>query len=1132
MAISVTQTTSKKTTSDASKTRNVYDNYDNLKSVVHYDANDNVEFVLKASNNSSGKSGETKKLYQVHVDVVQTPTAVSFDRATLNGRIYKNDGSEVNEVGFIYWTGDAEDNVIGKLQLGNNVTPSILKGSFSKQILNLVEGTTYNYRAYVKHENGTNYSKVYQFTTIPFSSVFSIAGGPNSGPAPLTVNLSAVNAGGNNYTFGWNMTGGSVSFQYSVTGITVTSPGSSYEPDLNRYTLNSIVVDLTGVGYDIAAQTLVLVNNVVDLSLSAEFAYNDDLAVYGISAVTIPAELSGFNVNTFTITFSSSNTVTEPASGTGSGNSYTVPREFLVLINNTPQPSLSVVNVYYEETDTYGISAIEVPSEIFGFTNSSRTVSISTNDAVSNPATATAQGGIQIVGDYSTQAVTHTYLSGGQYTAKAYAILGNQVIKEASKNTNVTQGTGPIDYSAQWSGVLGTYGNNVVGAYDFRNIPGSTLSNGLLAFWKLDDLTDSSGNGNNLTDNNGVVFGEPGVVGNCARTTWGNDGSYLTTDVATDGDASVSMWFRFDSLPIPNPQGYQDRFPLVIQKYPYLGIGTNSNYPRKLILTDLATWGTTPSEFEFTIGQWHHLVITFENSLAKVYVDNNLILETPEGRTNGINTGGRLLGWGGDNVDAATSYGTDIRFDSMGIWDRVLTEEEIEQLYNEGNGSEDVGKTVQAIVGPDLQLFGNTSVVTDTVYNNVSLLLHMDGSDNSTNFIDSSLNEFPVTVFGNAKISTTQQKFGTGSAYFDGTGDYLTLEDDADLSFNNGFNNYPSTPFTIEAWIYPTALGSNRQMIISKDTYGSNFSWCLGITQNSLFCFTHNINADWDFTVSASIQENTWQHVALTMDGVTQRLFLNGQLLGSKNAPITNASSKISIGSGSWNSPNTDPSYFTGYIDELRVTKGVALYTANFTPATEAFTDDPGTPIALRFTPSPAYAASNETVSTTFPHTLVLVAKADSSSSGDVLYMASQPIKWSQTGDQTYWIFSRTWQGVMPYNGNDNQFQMLPGGQGFVPDGSEWFYIAYSFLNNSTVRYYLRTPSLSASGTLPGATSQNFNGYTSFGRAGGASDSSANINGDVRLGMFINRAFSTEQEMNTLFAAITSGPVTDIDLTN
>jgi hypothetical protein len=1041
MAISVTQTNLKEATSDMPKTRSVYDNYDKLKSVVHYDANNNVEFVLKASNNASGKSGETKKLYQVHVDVVQAPTEVSFNRATLTGRIFKNDGSKINEVGFIYWTGDAEESVMGKLEQGDSITPSILTGNFSKELLNLQENTTYNYRAYVKHENGTNYSKVYQFTTISFTSIFSIAGGPDSGPRPLTVNLSAINAGTDAYTFGWNMTGGPISFQYSVSGITVVNAGRSYEPDVTRYTLNSIVIDLSGAGYDPAVNNFVLVNNVVQPSLSAEYAYNGDTETYGISAVTIPAELSGFSVDTFNITFSAApvapvtfsqpndspvqlidvisedlqltrgsygalynplfdgegdtsttnaewnndgwgdfsdietrsytsdfaevlsynignnilgsqlimrdtstgiiykmeftnwqqgagfsdgyrgvtyirtalnvptQTVTEPASGTGSGNSYIIPREFLVLINSIPQPSIEVVTVYNEITDVYQISAINVPSEIFGFTNSARTVTITTNDPVTNPATATAQGGIQIIGDYDTQTITHTYSSLGPKTAKAYAILGDQVIKEASKNINVQSG-GTVNVLAQWSNVLGTYGNDIVGAYDFRN--------------------------------------------------------------ANDG-------------------------------------------------------------------------------------------------------------------------------------------------------------VVQAIVGPDLQLVGNTSIVAlegDASYNKVSLLLHMDGDNGSTDFVDSSQNEVELTSVNGAQISTSVVKYGTGAASFNGTNSYITTPADAD------YGAFGTQDFTVEWWEYLT--GSNFYYpIIHYGALGDtgNFSskWGIRYESGGSFIRVGILGSTYDFS-GLTTTKNVWRHCALVRVNGTLILFRDGILhptsFNVSNINFTLGTNNGIIGGAFFGGGNGSLNSLNGYIDDLRITKGVARYVANFTPPTEAFEDTVGSNLAVQFTPSPGYASANETISVNYPYTLAFVGKLDVTAIGQSGLICAQATKWNANPTTTIQIFGRSSQGLMPYNGNDNQTM------GYIPDGSEWFFVAASFLENNTVRYAIRTPTQARNGQLTGSSNkQSFNGFPTFGTSfNGPGD--VDLFGQVRLGMFINRAFSTEQEMNDLFTAITSGPVTDIDLTN
>jgi hypothetical protein len=226
-------------------------------------------------------------------------------------------------------------------------------------------------------------------------------------------------------------------------------------------------------------------------------------------------------------------------------------------------------------------------------------------------------------------------------------------------------------------------------------------------------------------------------------------------------------------------------------------------------------------------------------------------------------------------------------------------------------------------------------VDTDIYFDNVSLLLPFD-----SNFNDNSKNKFSITPYGNTQISSTQSKFGGSSTYFDGDGDYLVLEDNDAFNFNSGFDNNPSIPFTIEAWIYPLTLSSETaSVLISKDTYGSNFSWCIALYSDRIGVYTHNINGDWQFEAAATILTNTWQHVTLSMDGTTQRLFLNGALIGTKNAPITNVSSRITIGCFAWNNPDA---FYNGYIDDLRITKGIARYISNFTPPEKLGSARPG----------------------------------------------------------------------------------------------------------------------------------------------------------------------------------------------
>jgi len=207
-----------------------------------------------------------------------------------------------------------------------------------------------------------------------------------------------------------------------------------------------------------------------------------------------------------------------------------------------------------------------------------------------------------------------------------------------------------------------------------------------------------------------------------------------------------------------------------------------------------------------------------------------------------------------------------------------------------------------------------------------SLLLNFDGANNSTTFTDSSIYNHTGTTYGNAKISTTQSKFGGSSGYFDGTGDYV------EFPYNSIFD-LSSGDWTLEAWFYPIVLAADMKIasnaIISKDTNGSNFNWNINVAQNGIVFVTNNVgNIATDVLYAyTAVATNTWHHVAIVKDGSHVKIYLNGILVDSKSMTVNNSNTnKITIGCNSHNNPNA---FFNGYIDSLRVTKGAALYTGS-----------------------------------------------------------------------------------------------------------------------------------------------------------------------------------------------------------
>jgi hypothetical protein len=183
-----------------------------------------------------------------------------------------------------------------------------------------------------------------------------------------------------------------------------------------------------------------------------------------------------------------------------------------------------------------------------------------------------------------------------------------------------------------------------------------------------------------------------------------------------------------------------------------------------------------------------------------------------------------------------------------------------------------------------------------------------------------------LEAVGNAQISTSVKKYGTGSLYFDGTGDYL-YEPSVPTSTLSG-------DFTLEAWVYSTTSGSNKPIINIGDYIGSTGLLFYKNSADALTLYTNNSI----IMTGGNISTNTWIHVAVVRNGTGSgniKLYLNGTSVGTPATNTSVFSGRLQVGADFYNS--TVSNYFTGYMDDLRITNGYARYTANFTSPTEAF---------------------------------------------------------------------------------------------------------------------------------------------------------------------------------------------------
>jgi hypothetical protein len=210
----------------------------------------------------------------------------------------------------------------------------------------------------------------------------------------------------------------------------------------------------------------------------------------------------------------------------------------------------------------------------------------------------------------------------------------------------------------------------------------------------------------------------------------------------------------------------------------------------------------------------------------------------------------------------------------------------------------------------------------DPFFSNVALLMNMNGANGSTTFTDSSSNAMGVTPGGSAVISTAQSKFGGASGFFDGGGALFFTPTDS-TRFGTG-------DFTVEFWLYATSSPNDNQVIISFNSWPNTTGFAIGYGNSAIFAYTGGFASATSYPRESN---NAWHHYALCRSAGQLRMFVNGQ-----NATATSTTgvftNNFTDGLQTIGKPtDIDVGYrLHGYLDDLRVTKGVARYENNFTP--------------------------------------------------------------------------------------------------------------------------------------------------------------------------------------------------------
>jgi hypothetical protein len=224
----------------------------------------------------------------------------------------------------------------------------------------------------------------------------------------------------------------------------------------------------------------------------------------------------------------------------------------------------------------------------------------------------------------------------------------------------------------------------------------------------------------------------------------------------------------------------------------------------------------------------------------------------------------------------------------------------------------------------------------DPFFSSVSVLLHFDGAVNSTNIIDSGPLNLPFTTdpAGNARLVDSYVRFGPTA--------FGVLPNGWARTPSGGPFSFGAGDFTVECWPRKLAATAGTQALCAVWRASPlSLSWYFGVDSSNRLFFYYSINGTagvFSAFSSTGIPTNQFAHVAASREGANLRIFVNGTLTNTHNigsSYIFDAVAPFSVGNDSGETGQP----FSGAIDEMRITKGVARYTESFSVPTKPFPD-------------------------------------------------------------------------------------------------------------------------------------------------------------------------------------------------
>ncbi|MCG3177196.1 MAG: hypothetical protein MOGMAGMI_02164 [Candidatus Omnitrophica bacterium] len=339
----------------------------------------------------------------------------------------------------------------------------------------------------------------------------------------------------------------------------------------------------------------------------------------------------------------------------------------------------------------------------------------------------------------------------------------------------------------------------------------------------------------------------------------------------------------------------------------------------------------TPTE-EVTARTWHHVALTRQGGTVRLFLDGQEIASrawsAPVQVSRDLYVGrnhseGNEQYFDGHVAQVRVSHGTARYTQDFGTPSERLTA--------------DAATALLLSSGTGLDQVHGLEITRDGVRYRYDLEGRLDGyylgeeyferTEGLVQYGDQSASQHALQYYGNAESRGTQPLFGLHAIEYDGSGDYVEIADHADWDLGSG-------DFTVDLWARPDTLSGKQHLIGTADIPGGGDGWALRLDGTTIQTVgMHNGSAwGWNISSASGLTSGQWAHLALTRQGNTLRLFVNGQLKGSATYTGSITSSRaLRLGR---NHNTTYPYDYRGGLSEVRVVSGQALYTQAYTPPT------------------------------------------------------------------------------------------------------------------------------------------------------------------------------------------------------